>query len=137
MQSDFEPILERQFHHLTNYIQGIMHMGQRNIMWVRIGKAAVEKGFSFTHIGKVLHGKLHQEFGAIVDKIQVKLYTTAEKVEEVQNLAKKVYAERDERLGLDDRRDRGDFLFLHLVPVLRPQPRLCHYPGADRHVRCL
>ena len=75
MQSDFEPILERQFHHLINYIQGIMHMGQRNIMWVRIGKAAVEKGFSFTHIGKVLHGKLHQEFGAIVDKIQVKIYT--------------------------------------------------------------
>ncbi|NTV12606.1 MAG: CO dehydrogenase/CO-methylating acetyl-CoA synthase complex subunit beta [Desulfobulbaceae bacterium] len=99
MQSDFEPILERQFHHLMNYIQGIMHMGQRNIMWIRIGKAAVEKGFSFTHLGKVLHGKLHQEFGAIVDKIQVKIYTTAEKVQEVQDLAKKVYDERDERLG--------------------------------------
>jgi len=99
MQSDFEPILERQFHHLINYIQGIMHMGQRNIMWVRIGKAAVEKGFSLTHIGKVLHGKLHQEFGAIVDKIQVKIYTELNKVEEVQELARKVYAERDERLG--------------------------------------
>jgi len=99
MQSDFEPILERQFHHLINYIQGIMHMGQRNIMWVRIGKAAVEKGLSFTHIGKVLHGKLHQEFGAILDKIQVKIYTELDKVEEVQKLARKVYAERDERLG--------------------------------------
>ena len=99
MQSDFEPILERQFHHLINYIQGIMHMGQRNIMWIRIGKGAVEKGFSLTHIGKVLHGKLHQEFGAIVDKIQVKIYTDPAKVEEVQALAKKVYAERDERLG--------------------------------------
>ena len=99
MQSDFEPILERQFHHLMNYIQGIMHMGQRNIMWVRIGKAAVEKGFSLTHLGKVLHGKLHQEFGAIVDKIQVKIYTTVDKVQEVQELAKKVYDERDERLG--------------------------------------
>ena len=99
MQSDFEPILERQFHHLINYIQGIMHMGQRNIMWVRIGKAAVEKGFSLTHLGKVLHGKLHQEFGAIIDKIQVKLYTEKAKVEEVIELAKQVYAERDERLG--------------------------------------
>ncbi len=99
MQSDFEPILERQFHHLINYIQGIMHMGQRNIMWIRIGKAAVEKGFSFTHLGKVLHGKLHQEFGAIIDKIQVKIYTDKAKVEEVMELAKKVYAERDERLG--------------------------------------
>jgi len=99
MQSDFEPILERQFHHLTNYIQGIMHIGQRNIMWVRIGKGAVEKGFSFEHIGKVLHGKLHQEFGAILDKVQVKIYTIQEKVEEVMELAKGVYGERDLRLG--------------------------------------
>jgi len=99
MQSDFEPILERQFHHLINYIQGIMHIGQRNIMWIRIGKAAVEKGFSFKHIGKVLHGKLHQEFGAILDKVQVKIYTEQAKVEEVQEIAKKVYAERDLRLG--------------------------------------
>lgn len=99
MQSDFEPILERQFHHLINYIQGIMHMGQRNIMWVRIGKAAVEKGLSFKHLGKVLHGKLHQEFGAIVDKIQVKLYTTEEGVKQTMDLAKSVYDERDLRLG--------------------------------------
>jgi acetyl-CoA synthase len=68
-------------------------------MWVRIGKGAVEKGFSLTHFGKVLHGKLHQEFGAIVDKIQVKIYTEVARVEEVQELARKVYAERDERLG--------------------------------------
>ncbi|MEW6220952.1 MAG: acetyl-CoA decarbonylase/synthase complex subunit alpha/beta [Thermodesulfobacteriota bacterium] len=99
MQSDFEPILERQFHHLINYIQGIMHIGQRNIMWIRVGKGAVEKGFSFAHVGKVLHGKLHQEFGAILDKVQVKIYTTLDKVEEVQELARRVYAERDARLG--------------------------------------
>ncbi|MCI5140937.1 MAG: CO dehydrogenase/CO-methylating acetyl-CoA synthase complex subunit beta [Candidatus Electrothrix sp. ATG1] len=99
MQSDFEPILERQFHHLMNYIQGIMHIGQRNIMWIRIGKGAVEKGFSFKHLGVVLHGKLHQEFGAILDKVQVKIYTEQEKVEEVMNIAKQVYEERDLRLG--------------------------------------
>jgi len=99
MQSDFEPILERQFHHLMNYIQGLMHMGQRNIMWLRIGTAAVEKGFSFKHLGKVLHGKLHQEFGAIVDKIQVKLFTTEEGVKMVADLANAVYTERDLRLG--------------------------------------
>ncbi len=99
MQSDFEPILERQFHHLMNYIQGIMHIGQRNIMWLRIGKAAVEKGFSFKHIGKVLHGKLHQEFGAILDKVQVKLYTEQDKVDMVMDIAKNVYHERDLRLG--------------------------------------
>jgi acetyl-CoA synthase len=49
-------------------------------------QGAVEKGFSFKHIGKVLHGKLHQEFGAILDKVQVKIYTEQDKVEEVRNL---------------------------------------------------
>ena len=99
MQSDFEPILERQFHHLVNYAQGIMHVGQRNIMWLRVGKQAIEKGFKFEHIGRILVGKLHQEFGAIVDKVQVKIYTKEEKVKEVLELAKHVYAARDERLG--------------------------------------
>ncbi len=99
MQSDFEPILERQFHHLINYAQGIMHIGQRNIMWLRVGKAAIEKGFKFEHIGRILHGKLHQDFGAILDKVQVRIFTVEDKVKEVLELAKKVYAARDERLG--------------------------------------
>jgi len=99
MQSDFEPILERQFHHLINYAQGIMHIGQRNIMWLRASKAAIEKGFKFEHIGRILHGKLHQDFGAIVDKVQVKIYTEEARVKEVIDMAKDVYISRDERLG--------------------------------------
>ncbi len=99
MQSDFEPILERQFHHLINYAQGIMHIGQRNIMWLRVGKAAIEKGFKFEDIGRILHGKLHQDFGAILDKVQVRIFTIEEKVKEVLELSKQVYAARDERLG--------------------------------------
>lgn len=99
MQSDFEPILERQFHHLINYAQGVMHIGQRNIMWFRAGKAAIEKGFKFEHIGRILHGKLHQDFGAIVDKIQVKIFTEEARVKEVIEMAKSIYAARDERLG--------------------------------------
>ncbi len=137
MQSDFEPILERQFHHLINYIQGIMHIGQRNIMWIRVGKAAVEKGFSFEHVGKVLHGKLHQEFGAILDKVQVKIYTDLDKVEEVQELAKQGLCRTRSAPGRHDRRDRGDLLLLHPVPVLCPEPRLRHHPGAGWHVRRL
>ena len=34
MQEDFEPILERQIHHLINYAQGLMHIGQRDIAWL-------------------------------------------------------------------------------------------------------
>jgi acetyl-CoA synthase len=103
MQSDFEPILERQIHHLVNYVQGIMHIGQRNIMWIRVGKAAVEKGFLLKHLGTVMHAKYHQDFGGIVDKVQVKIYTDEEKVKEVLKQAKRVYKERDERVeGMTD-----------------------------------
>lgn len=109
MQSDFEPILERQFHHLINYAQGIMHIGQRNIMWLRVSKAAIEKGFKFEHIGRILHGKLHQDFGAIVDKIQVKIYTEESRVKEVIEMAKDVYRARDDRLG--SMTDEGEEIF--------------------------
>ena len=103
MQSDFEPILERQIHHLVNYVQGIMHIGQRSIMWIRVGKAAVEKGFLLKHLGKVIHAKYHQDFGNILDKVQVKIYTEEEKVKEVIEQAKKVYKERDARVeGMTD-----------------------------------
>ncbi|HEX9884789.1 MAG TPA: CO dehydrogenase/CO-methylating acetyl-CoA synthase complex subunit beta, partial [Desulfobaccales bacterium] len=97
-QPDFEPILERQIHHLVNYAQGIMHIGQRDIAWYRIGKAAVEKGFTLKHVGVLLHAKFHQDFGAIFDKCQVKLYTDADKVKEITDLARKVYHERDARV---------------------------------------
>jgi len=48
-QTDFEPIIERQIHHLINYIQGVMHIGQRDISWIRVGKAAVETLRSHVH----------------------------------------------------------------------------------------
>ena len=98
MQEDFEPILERQTHHLINYIQGIMHIGQRDIAWVRISKAAVEKGFSLKHIGVVLHAKFHQEFNKILDKVQVTLFTKKEDVDELTKKARAAYKHRDERV---------------------------------------
>ncbi len=103
MQEDFEAILERQFHHLINYAQGIMHIGQRNIMWLRISKQAVGKGFKFEHIGRILYAKLKQEYGAIVDKCQVIIYTIEDKVREIIELAKGIYERRDAKLaGLTD-----------------------------------
>ncbi len=98
MQPDFEPILERQIHHLINYAQGLMHIGQRDIAWVRIGKGAVDKGFSLKNIGSILHAKYHQDFGAVLDKVKVIIYTDQEKCEELLKAAKEKYAERDARV---------------------------------------
>jgi len=103
MQSDFEPILERQIHHLINYAQGLMHIGQRDIAWVRIGKGAVDKGFSLSHIGSILHAKYHQDFGSVLDKVQVKIFTDEKKVKELLATAKKTYTKRDARVeGMTD-----------------------------------
>jgi len=99
MQKDFEPILERQIHRFMNYAQGIMHVGQRDMNWIRISQEAFNKGFRVKHIGVILHAMLHQEYSAIVDKVQVKLYTKEADVEKLLPKAKKAYAERDERIG--------------------------------------
>ncbi|MBI9087192.1 MAG: CO dehydrogenase/CO-methylating acetyl-CoA synthase complex subunit beta [Desulfobacterales bacterium] len=98
MQTDFEPILERQIHHLINYIQGVMHIGQRDIAWIRVGKAGVEKGFTIKDIGVVLHAKFHQDFGKILDKVQVTLYTDKKDVDELTARARGEYKTRDERV---------------------------------------
>ena len=98
MQTDFEPILERQTHHLINYIQGIMHIGQRDIAWVRVGKGAIEKGFTIKDIGVVLHAKFHQDFGKILDKVQVTLITDKKKVDALTKTARAEYKTRDERV---------------------------------------
>ncbi|MFN2356937.1 MAG: acetyl-CoA decarbonylase/synthase complex subunit alpha/beta [Desulfotignum sp.] len=97
-QDDFEPIMERQIHHLINYIQGIMHIGQRDISWVRISKAAIEKGFTLKDIGAVLHAKFHQDFGKIMDKVQVTLYTNKEDVDKMTETARENYLARDARV---------------------------------------
>jgi acetyl-CoA synthase len=97
-QEDFEPIMERQIHHLVNYIQGIMHIGQRDISWVRISKAAIEKGFTLKDIGVVLHAKFHQDFTKIVDKVQVTLYTKTDDVDKMTAVARENYLTRDARV---------------------------------------
>ncbi|MDO8567509.1 MAG: acetyl-CoA decarbonylase/synthase complex subunit alpha/beta [Dehalococcoidales bacterium] len=103
MQEDYEPILERQIHHLINYAQGVMHIGQRDIAWLRVSKQAVEKGFKLRHIGVILHAKLHQDFGRIFDKLQVKIYTDGKQVDEILAKARSVYKVRDARIeGMTD-----------------------------------
>ncbi|MCX6347857.1 MAG: acetyl-CoA decarbonylase/synthase complex subunit alpha/beta [Actinobacteria bacterium] len=100
MQSDFEPVMERQIHYYTNYATGIFHMGQRDIIWVRFSKEAVKNGFKIRHLGTILHAKMHSSFGNIMDKIQIKIYTNPEDVEILRKKAKEVFRSRDERLKL-------------------------------------
>jgi len=103
MQKDFEPILERQVHTFLNEAMGIFHMGQRDMCWLRISKDAKNKGFKLRHFGVILHARLNDTFGAIVDKAQVTIYTRREDVEKHIVEAQKSYEERDARMaGMTD-----------------------------------
>lgn len=99
MQKDFESILERHIHTFLSQAMGVMHLGQRDINWIRIGKEAKNAGLKFKHIGILLRAKLLSEFPAIVDKVQVTLYTIEEDVKRLYPAAKSAYEERDKRMG--------------------------------------
>lgn len=99
MQSDFEPVLERQIHYFVNGASGIQHVGQRDIAWIRISNAAAEKGFSLQDLGKILHARFHADFGAIVDKVQVTIYTDPAELEKWLGKAREAYDFRNKRLA--------------------------------------
>jgi acetyl-CoA synthase len=98
MQPDFEPILERQIHHIINGAEGIWHMGQRDINWIRISKAAKDKGFKIRHLGEIVHAKFLNDYPAIVDKVQVTLFTNAKDVAERVDIARHAYRARNQRM---------------------------------------
>ncbi len=99
MQKDFEPVLERQIHHFINGASGVQHIGQRDITWLRVSKVAADKGFDLRHFGDVLHARFHSDFGAIVDKVQVTIFTDPAAVDTWLTTARSAYDERNVRLG--------------------------------------
>jgi acetyl-CoA synthase len=99
MQKDFESVIERKIHHNINEAQGIWHMGQRDINWIRIHKNAKNEGFTLEHLGLLNATMTHHRFKSIVDKVQVTIYTEEEDVLRVQEEARQSYKERDRRLG--------------------------------------
>ncbi|MHB1456825.1 MAG: acetyl-CoA decarbonylase/synthase complex subunit alpha/beta [Armatimonadota bacterium] len=99
MQKDFASIMERQVHSFLNGAMGIFHMGQRNQIWVRISKEAFAKGFRLKHFGTILHAKLLEDYGAIVDKVQVTIITDPDALNKLLPEAMAAYDQRDERIA--------------------------------------
>ena len=99
MQPDFEGVLERRVHYFINYGEGLWHVAQRDLCWLRISKDAKEKGFKFKDFGEILIAKYKSEFPAIVDRVEVTIYTEEDKVNEKIIEAREAYHVRDERMG--------------------------------------
>ncbi len=99
MQPDFESVIERKIHAWFNYMEGVMHTGQRNQLRVRINKEAFENGLRLTHFAEVLYTMIMDEFDIVVDKCQVTIVTDTARVQDIlDHVAMPVYEARDERL---------------------------------------
>ena len=100
MQVDFESVIERKFHAWFNYMEGVMHTGQRNQVRVRVSNAAYDAGLRLKDFAEVLYVMVKNEFEAVVDKCQVTIITDAEKAAAFRDeIAMPRYAQRDDRLA--------------------------------------
>ena len=100
MQADFESVIERKFHAWFNYLEGVMHTGQRNQVRVRVSNAAYEAGLRMKDFAEVLYHMIMDEFDAVVDKCQVTLITDPEAAAKFRDeVAMPRYEQRDDRLA--------------------------------------
>ena len=100
MQVDFESVIERKFHAWFNYMEGVMHTGQRNQVRIRVSNAAYEAGLRLKDFAEVLYVMIMDEFDAVVDKCQVTLITDAAQAEKFRDeVAMPRYNQRDDRLA--------------------------------------
>ena len=100
MQADFESVIERKIHAWLNYMEGVMHTGQRNQIRIRVSNAAFEAGLRLKDFGEVLYHMIMDEFDAVVDKCQVTLMTDQAEVQKfLDEVAMPRYNARDDRLS--------------------------------------
>ena len=100
MQVDFESVIERKFHAWFNYMEGVMHTGQRNQVRVRVSNAAYEAGLRLKDFAEVLYVMVKNEFDAVVDKCQVTVITDPVEAGKFRDeVAMPRYTQRDDRLA--------------------------------------
>ena len=100
MQADFESVIERKIHAWFNYMEGVMHTGQRNQVRIRVSNDAFEKGLRLKDFAEVLYHMIMDEFDAVVDKCQVTLITDQAEAEKFRDeVAMPRYNARDDRLS--------------------------------------
>ena len=100
MQPDFESVIERKFHAWYNYMEGVMHTGQRNQVRIRVSNAAYDAGLRLKDFAEVLYVMIMDEFDAVVDKCQITLITDAEQAGKFRDeVAMPRYDARDDRLA--------------------------------------
>lgn len=65
MEKELEGVIERRTHELCNYVKGFMHLNQRDAIWCRVSKEAMEAGFKLEHLAKTLAVLLRKNFPSL------------------------------------------------------------------------
>ena len=96
LEKELEGVIERRTHELCNYVKGFMHLNQRDAIWCRVSKEALEAGFKLEHLAKTLSILFKEEF-PLIESIAVTIITEPAMVEEFVSSAKEQYQTRDAR----------------------------------------
>lgn len=96
LEKELEGVIERRTHDLCNYVQGFMHLNQRDQIWCRVSTEAMDAGFKLVDLAKAL-GILFKEEFPIIEEISITILTNEEDVKKFVDDAQGIYATRDER----------------------------------------
>ncbi|SFM22522.1 CO dehydrogenase/CO-methylating acetyl-CoA synthase complex subunit beta [Methanolobus profundi] len=97
VEADLESIVERRNHEFQNYIQGFMHLNQRDDVWMRVSKDAVEKGMtSFESVAQAIMMLFKNEL-PFIEAVEAIYITDMDEIEKEIENARAVYKGRDER----------------------------------------
>ena len=133
LESDFEPVLERQIETILNDADGVVHRGQRAMVTLRISQKAIARGLRFRHLGEILHARLHNEFGNILSRVQITIVTDPGRVQGIRERALAIYRRRDDRLSRLTDEDVDTFYTCNLCQTIAAG-HLCiispEHPGA-------
>jgi acetyl-CoA synthase len=99
MQPDFEPVLERQIETMVNDTDGVVHRGQRAVTTLNIAQKAIDKGLRLRHLGEILHARYHNEYGNILSRVQITIFTEPAQIQTLTEKAQVIYDQRDQRLS--------------------------------------
>ncbi|MEG3224142.1 MAG: CO dehydrogenase/CO-methylating acetyl-CoA synthase complex subunit beta [Methanobacteriales archaeon Met13] len=96
LERELEGVIERRTHELCNYVKGFMHLNQRDQIWCRVSKEAMEAGFKLKDLAKALSILFKEEY-SIIEAISITIMTDEDQVKEFVEKARVTYEQRDAR----------------------------------------
>jgi acetyl-CoA decarbonylase/synthase complex subunit beta len=102
VEPDMAGVMERRIHDFSNWIEGYMHLNQRDAIWIRVDKRSVKKGLSLRHVGLVL-SRLLKSAIPLIEAVEITFITDPEEVRRRIARVQGIYEERDARTrGMTD-----------------------------------